>query len=164
MLLTTQNHTEGASSGYAVRVSRSESDATAKLDLSGLIGEYVKFEVWIMTEDPTVIVGYEGDGGIYDLERVSSTGDWQKLSGSFRIPEEWTGASLYFATDGSGDFFLDDISVSKLKEGDPEIADAYDPGPAQAFGALSEEGIAEVQPDNITFWDRIVNWFKNLFN
>ncbi|MBO4900302.1 MAG: endo-1,4-beta-xylanase [Lachnospiraceae bacterium] len=164
MLLTTQNHTEGANPGYAVRVSRSESDATAKLDLSGLVGEYVKFEVWILTEDPTVVVGFEGDGGIYDLERTSSTGDWQKISGAFRIPEDWSGASLYFETDGAGDFFLDDITVTKLKEGDPEITDAYDPGPSQATGALSEEEIAEIQPDNITFWDRIVNWFKGLFD
>ena len=170
MLLTVENHTEKANPGYAVKVSRSETDATAKLDLSGFIGEYVKFDVWIKTEDPAVVVGFEGDGGTFELESTSSTGDWQELSGAFLIPKDWIGASLYFETDGSGDMFLDDISVSKLKEDDPAIADAFDPEePVQATGALSEEELAEQQAaeqqqsDNIGFWDRIVNWFKGLF-
>ncbi len=171
MLLTVENHTEKANPGYAVKVSRSETDATAKLDLSGFIGEYVKFDVWIKTEDPAVMVGFEGDGGTFELESTSSTGDWQELSGAFLIPKDWIGASLYFETDGSGDMFLDDISVSKLKEDDPAIADAFDPEePVQATGALSEEELAEQQAteqqqsDNISFWDRIVNWFKGLFD
>ncbi|MCR5511669.1 MAG: endo-1,4-beta-xylanase [Lachnospiraceae bacterium] len=171
MLLTVENHTEKANPGYAVKVSRSETDATAKLDLSGFIGEYVKFDVWIKTEDPAVMVGFEGDGGTFELESTSSTGDWQELSGAFLIPKDWIGASLYFETDGSGDMFLDDISVSKLKEDDPAIADAFDPEePVQATGALSEEELAEqqateqLQSDNISFWDRIANWFKGLFD
>ncbi|SCY53042.1 Endo-1,4-beta-xylanase, GH35 family [Lachnospiraceae bacterium XBB2008] len=169
MLLTVENHTEKANPGYSVKVSRSETDATAKLDLSGFIGEYVKFDVWIKTDDPAVVVGFEGDGGTFELESTSSTGDWQELSGAFLIPKDWIGASLYFETDGSGDMFLDDISVSKLKEDDPAIAYAFDPEePVQATGALSEEELAEQQaaeqqPDNIGFWDRIVNWFKGLF-
>ena len=171
MLLTVENHTENADPGYAVKVSRSEVDATAKLDLSGFIGEYVSAEVWMKTEDLNVMIGFEGDGGTFELESIASTGDWQKMSGVFLIPKDWTGAALYFETNDSGDMFLDDIAVCKLKEGDPAIAGAFDPNtPVQATGALSEEELAEQQAaeqqqsDNISFWDRIANWFKGLFN
>ncbi len=120
MLLNTENNTKGASPGYSVKVSRSESDATVKIDISGFTGEYISQELYIKTEDKSVIVGIEGDGGSFALEKYDSNGGWICASGCYHIPEEWSGAAIYVETDGIADIYLDDIAINKLKEDDPK--------------------------------------------
>ena len=67
-------------------------------------------------------MGIEGNESVL-LSEEASSGDWTLLSGDFLIPAEWTGASLYFETDGNADFFLDDVSVTVIDEKDVAISE-----------------------------------------
>ena len=188
MLQNKENNTKGASPGFSVKVSRSESDATVKIDISGFIGEYITQELYIKTEDKSVIVGIEGDGGSFALEKYDSAGDWICASGCYHIPDDWSGAAIFVETDGSADIYLDDIAINKLKEDDPKRSECREADDTTgATGITSDndqgntdgtaDGSSDDGADNSTpdgadssepgFFTRIItkitDFFRNLF-
>ena len=136
MLMTVENHTEGVSPGYALKVSREEQDASVRLDLSGFAGKPVKISAYVKTEDNTVIMGTESDVSAVLCE-VPSDGDWNRLEGNCILPDD-TAVSLYIETDGAADMFIDDITVTLIDEDDINEAEGK-PGekgkPVPAEGA-----------------------------
>ena len=172
MLLTVENHTEGMSKGYSLKVSRSENDATVKLDLSGFAGEIVSGEVWVKTEDKHITVGMDGGGAPYPLTEADSAGEWTKLDFAVHIPDDWS-PSLYIETDGSADIYLDDISIDKVKADSDEARNAIEPGEEQADQASADAetddgddagpGNAEGEEgsgQDISIWEKIVKWLS----
>ncbi|MBO4899951.1 MAG: endo-1,4-beta-xylanase [Lachnospiraceae bacterium] len=167
MLMTKENHTEGADKGFALKVSRSEQDATVKLDISGFAGEYVTGSLWVKTEDAHVTAGLEGGGYPFVLAEEDSDGEWTCIEFAVHIPEDWD-ATLYVETDGSADVYLDDISIDKIKEDEAAAKGALEPGKDQTespegSGAGQQE--AEESGENggsagteESLWSRIVAW------
>ena len=169
MLMTMENHTAGVTKGYALKVSRSEVDATVKLDISGFAGEYVSGELWVKTDDSHVTVGLEGGGYPYVLSEADSDGEWTVMEFAVHIPEDWD-ATLYVETDGNADIFLDDISIDKIKEDEAVEKGAVEPTATQAdaddtveSGTESEAGAEVSNGSGNSLWNRVVNWFKRLF-
>ena len=169
MLMTMENHTAGVTKGYALKVSRSEVDATVKLDISGFAGEYVSGELWVKTDDSHVTVGLEGGGYPYVLSETDSDGEWTVMEFAVHIPEDWD-ATLYVETDGNADIFLDDISIDKIKEDEAVEKGAVEPTATQAdaddtveSGTESEAGAEVSNGSGNSLWNRVVNWFKRLF-
>ena len=169
MLMTMENHTAGVTKGYALKVSRSEADATVKLDISGFAGEYVSGELWVKTDDSHVTVGLEGGGYPYVLSEADSDGEWTVMEFAVHIPEDWD-ATLYVETDGNADIFLDDISIDKIKEDEAVEKGAVEPTATQAdaddtveSGTESEAGAEVSNGSGNSLWNRVVNWFKRLF-
>ncbi len=168
MLLTTENHTEGVGKGYALKVSRSEADATVKLDLSGFAGEIISGTLWIKTGDPNITVGLEGGGTPYAVCETESTGDWTEASFTVHIPDDWD-ASLYVETDGSADIYLDDISVDKLKADSDEAKNAIELGtePETETGQAGNAGETDTAAgtddsvQSLNLWGKIVNWLSD---
>lgn len=138
MLMSVQNHTEGVSPGYAIKVSREEQDASVKLDLSDFAGKSIKAGAYVKTDDNKITMGIMGDEDII-LSEKASDGEWTFLEGTCTIPEGMS-AALYIETDGAADMFIDDITVSIIDEAEVK-------GP----GEVSEDNIEtpEVSADNI---------------
>ena len=104
------NHTEGAPIGRCLKVSREESDATVRLDISRFIGETIDISIWVKTADSAVTLGAAGDSDTV-LSTTSSNGEWVEIKGACKLNEGLQSASLYIETDGSADVFIDDVSV-----------------------------------------------------
>ncbi len=172
MLLTTENHTEGTTKGYALKVSRSENDASVKLDLSGFAGETVSGEVWVKTDDKHITAGLDGGGSPFVLAEADSAGEWTKLDFTVHIPDDWS-PSLYIETDGNADIYLDDISIDKVKADSEEAQNAVDPGADQSdqtSAGADIDGDEDADADgsdvpdstgqNMSIWDKFVNWLS----
>ncbi len=169
MLLTVENHTEGMSKGYSLKVSRSENDATVKLDLSGFAGETVAGEVWVKTDDKHITAGLDGGGSPYALVEADSAGEWTKLDFAVHIPDDWS-PSLYIETDGSADIYLDDISIDKVKADSEEAKNAVEPGvekPDQSSENVESNGgdtsgneAEDNARQNMSVWEKFVNWLS----
>ena len=61
-MVNTENHTEDAVIGYALKISRSEQDASMKMDLSSYIGRTVKITAFVKTQDKKIRMGLEYNG------------------------------------------------------------------------------------------------------
>ena len=88
VLVNTENHTEDAVIGFALRVQRAEPDATVKKEINSFIGASVDITMHIKTEDKEIILGLEGTD-TQELARVSSDGEWTEVKASAGIPSDW---------------------------------------------------------------------------
>ena len=110
VLVNTENHTEDAVIGFAMRVQRSEQDATVKKELNEFLGASIDVTLYVKTADSEIVLGLEG-AETQELLRVPSDGEWTELKASVKIPADWPSAALYLETDGAQDIFVDDISI-----------------------------------------------------
>ncbi len=110
------NHTEGATIGYSLKVSRNEQDASMKLDVSRYAGKNVTITAYVMTTDAKIRLGLETSSDTQLLE-VDSAEEWTELSVNYVIPEDAPAAFIYIETDGNADFYVDDISVVINEDG-----------------------------------------------
>lgn len=113
------NHTQDAAIGYSLLVTRKEQDASMKLDLSRYAGKSVTITAYVMTEDKKIIMGMETDSAEVLTEKEAEE-EWTLLSADVTIPEGTAAAFLYIETDGSADFYVDDISVVCREEGETQ--------------------------------------------
>ena len=117
MLQMNTNHTEKEGVGYGLKVSRAESDATLKFDISLYAGKTIDIKFYAMTKDKAVIAGIDRDEPLV-YAAVPATGDWDEVSFRFSIPEDTPSEYVFVETDGKADFFIDDVSLTIVKEGD----------------------------------------------
>ena len=110
------NHTEGATIGYSLKVSRNEQDASMKLDVSRYAGKNVTITAFCMTEDKKIRMGLETSSAEQLLE-VDAAEEWTELSVNYTLPEDAPAAYIYIETDGKADFYVDDISVVINEDG-----------------------------------------------
>ena len=111
------NHTEGATVGFSLKVSRNEQDATMKLDVSRYAGKNVTITAYVMAEDKKIRMGLETDASTQLLEVDSVPEDWAELSVNYTLPEDAPAAYIYIETDGKADYYVDDISVVINEDG-----------------------------------------------
>lgn len=115
------NHTEGVAIGFSLRVSRTEQDASMKLDVSRYVGKTITVTAHVMTEDKKIRLGLDA-GGDTVLVETDSAGEWTELSATCTIPEDIRAAFIFIETDKAADFYVDDISVIYEKGGSEKEA------------------------------------------
>ena len=114
-MVNTENHTEDAVIGYALKISRNEQDASMKMDLSSYIGRTVKITAFVKTQDKKIRMGLDTTVSEQLIEKNASD-DWVEVSAECTIPEDLNSANLYLETDGSADFYVDDIDISVVSQ------------------------------------------------
>ena len=147
MLKIKVNHTEDAKPGFSLQVRREEADATVRYDLTRFIGHTIRLSYYVKSEvDPVFRTGIDGyeDGGVIEIvtgtpeagegeeeaaepvegeeaaEAVEAP-EWYLVDTVIKLPEGLESASLYFETDGAGEFYIDDFTISVAD--DMEVSD-----------------------------------------
>ncbi|MFU0826321.1 MAG: Beta-xylanase [Lachnoclostridium sp.] len=123
-IVNTENHTKNATIGFALRVRRSEKDASMKMDLSSFIGRTIKITAFVKTQDKKIFMGLDTTTS-QQLAEENASDDWVEVSATCSIPKELNSASLYFETDGNADFYIDDIDITVISQ-DGEMTKAQD--------------------------------------
>lgn len=96
--------------GHSLLVTRHEKDATVKFGISQYIGCKVTVSAFVKTADSEIRMGL--DGAVPQCLTVcESTGDWTKVTFTTEISKDLTSAEFYIETNGSSDFYVDNISV-----------------------------------------------------
>ena len=100
--------------GHSLMVTRHEKDATVKFNISSYIGEKISIRAFVKTTDSTVKMGIDGSEPIELVSVASKENDWTCLEAVTVLDSNMNSAEFYIETDGNGDFFVDDIFVSKI--------------------------------------------------
>ena len=103
----TQSHT----GGHSYSVKRSAQDANMSFDVSKYIGQNVAVKAYVKTTDQKIKLGLDGDTPLLISEVGAVANGWTEVSGVLTIPNKLTSAKMYIETDGTADFYVDDISV-----------------------------------------------------
>jgi hypothetical protein len=114
-MVNTENHTEDAAIGFAIRVRRSEQDASMKMDMTSYIGRTVRITAYVKTQDEKIRMGLDTTTSEQLVEEKASD-DWVEVSAICSIPEDLNSANLYIETDGNADFYVDDIDISVVSQ------------------------------------------------
>ncbi len=112
MLKIKENHTEGANPGFSLQVRREAEDATLRYDISRFIGHSIGISYYIKSADEILRMGVDGyeDAGSVEFS-TSVHDDWVLVETDLKLPEDLDSASLYFETDGNGEFLIDDFAI-----------------------------------------------------
>lgn len=119
-LAARKNHTPDQAVGFGVKVSRDDKDANVKFDITRYAGNVIDLSLFAMTDDAVITIGIDGSFPlVLDKKQAKGTDSdgWVELSRKFNVPEGLGSVYIYVETDGSNDFFIDDISI-KLAEAD----------------------------------------------
>lgn len=114
-IVNAENHTEDATIGFAIRVRRSEKDASMKMDISSYIGRAIKITAFVKTQDKKIFMGLDTTTSQQLVEKDASD-DWVEVSAICSIPKDLNSANLYFETDGNADFYVDDIDITVISQ------------------------------------------------
>jgi len=173
MLVNIDNHTEGADPGYCLKVSRKEQDASVKLDISRFIGEDIRVEAYVKTSGNAVYQGISGDdfdnrSDPVKLEDTDASGSgWIHTEEVFYVPGEWNSAEIYWETDDSEDIYIDDVSVKILADDDPDKGNDPRKWAEEIIDDLSGGNVVsspdEASEELNSVWDKITNFFRNIF-
>ncbi len=118
-----ENHTPDARTGFSLEVSREAVDATLRYDISRFIGHTITISYYIKSEDQTLTMGTDGydDAGTVSFDTPEF--DWTLIEATLKIPEDIDTVGLFFETEGSGMFLIDDFSI-KLAD-DLQVDDGF---------------------------------------
>lgn len=114
-MVNTENHTEDAVIGFAIRVRRSEQDASMKMDMTSYIGRTVRITAFVKTQDEKIRMGLDTTTS-EELVEEKASDNWVEVSAICSIPEALNSANLYIETDGNADFYVDDIDISVVSQ------------------------------------------------
>ncbi|MCR4791263.1 MAG: endo-1,4-beta-xylanase [Lachnospiraceae bacterium] len=130
MLKMKENHTPDAATGFALQVRRDAVDATLRYDISRFIGHAITISYYIKSEDQILTMGIEGfeDAGSVSFDTPEF--DWTLVETTVRLPENLDSAGLYFETEGSGEFLIDDFEIRMCD--DVQMADGFEGGGTDA--------------------------------
>lgn len=98
-------------SGQAFLVKRTEQDATMKFDVSKYIGHTIDIKAYVKTSDAKIRLGFDADTPVILTQEDAVADGWTQVSATYKLSKDLTSASMYIETDGSADFYVDDISV-----------------------------------------------------
>ena len=102
------------SGGHSLQVTRAEKEATVKFNISAYIGQKVRINAYVKSSDNVIRLGIEGVKNGMLTEVPVEKGGWTYVSAETEIPADLTSAEFYIETDGSTDYFVDDILVEKV--------------------------------------------------
>lgn len=97
--------------GHAFQVRRDAQEASMKFDVSKYIGNVVNVKAFVKTTDSKIRLGMDGDNPIQITEVNTVPGEWTEVSGTYQITNADASANMYIETDGTADFYVDDIFV-----------------------------------------------------
>ncbi len=97
--------------GHSFLVTRDAQDATMKFDINRYIGNVVNVKAYVKTTDSKIRLGLDGDNPIQIAEVDTVPGEWTEISGTYQIGNNVSSANMYIETDGTADFYVDDIFV-----------------------------------------------------
>lgn len=81
-------------------------------DVSRFVGQTIRVHAWVKTTDPTVKLTGDIEGVWPNIAVVdTSSGEWTEVDGTYSIPAELTGLSLYFETNDRADIYIDDVTI-----------------------------------------------------
>ncbi len=99
--------------GHSLAITRHEKDATVKFNISSYIGMKIKISAYVKTSDNIIRLGIDSSEPI-ELASVPSVKDgWTRIEAVTVLDENMNSAEFYLETDGSADYYVDDIFVSK---------------------------------------------------
>lgn len=105
-----QSHTPGE---HSLQVTRHEKDATVKFGISQYIGHKVRVTAFVKTADKVIRMGLDGSIPRVLTEEVSQN-NWTKISFESEIPDNINSQEIFIETNGSSDFYVDDLSVIRI--------------------------------------------------
>lgn len=132
----------------ALKVTRSEKDATVSLDISKYVGMEVEVSAYVKTTDDKITLGVDL-GECTELSTVDAGDDWTLVTGKIAISDELKSAKAYIETSGNAVMYIDDFTVRPVKE-DPKA------------GWIEEDGIwfYYVDGEKATGWiDDAGKWY-----
>lgn len=97
--------------GHSYMVTREEAEASMKFDVTPYINQLIQVTAYVKTTDKKVKLGFEGSTPIEIACVDAVQGDWTKITGVYQLPNDITSAKMYIETDGTADFYVDDIFV-----------------------------------------------------
>ena len=151
MLKMMVNHTEGVNTGFSLQVRREAVDATLRYDISRFIGHTINISYYIKSEDQQLTMGVEGYDDAGSVSFDTPEFDWTFIETTLKLPEDLDSAGLYFETEGSGEFLIDDFSITladdtAMGDGFLRSAEESEPAPegveAPGGGSGNESGVS----------------------
>lgn len=112
MPVLTVTDEQSHSNGHALKVRRSAQEATMSFDVSKYIGQTVNVKAFVKTEDKKIRLGLDGSTPTLIKEVDAKAGEWTEILVPYTIPKSLTSANLYIETDGTADYYVDDISLT----------------------------------------------------
>ena len=97
--------------GHSFLVTREAQDATMKFDVTKYIGNVVNVKAYVKTTDNKIRLGMDGDNPILITEVDVIPNEWTEISGTYQISSDVASANMYIETDGTADYYVDDIFV-----------------------------------------------------
>lgn len=110
VLSTTAKETRTAG-GKSLLVTRHEKDATVKFSVASFVGKKIKIQAYVKTEDTVVKMGIDTTTSTELTAIKTVKGEWNLIEAETEIPDNLNSADIYIATDGSADYYVDDILV-----------------------------------------------------
>lgn len=99
--------------GHSYCITRHEKDATVKFNVGAYIGNKISFTAFVKTADKKIKLGLDGAVS-KEYACVDSAADgWTKISAEMELPSNLKSAEVYIETDGSADYYVDDIFVER---------------------------------------------------
>ena len=119
-LTIVKDGTARTGSGYLKVSGRTQTWEGAKFDVSDFKGRKITIEAWMRGTNPgktnlktqmeLVTSGGSTYPAVYAAE--GQKGEWIDVSGEFDVPEDVTAAYVYFETDNTADYDLDDVKIT----------------------------------------------------
>lgn len=150
------NHTPGIEMGFGLKVTRSAKDANLRINISKYCGKNLTVTFYGKSSDSTMYMGLDGTEPLVLKEKNVNMDEWTKFMVNFDVPAGKS-AFLFVETDGTADFYIDDVSIVFTKEGEtpPEITEDDEAETVDGIGAPDEqtankkvENNTEIEPSN----------------
>lgn len=105
--------TDANSGSKSLLVTREETDANVKFDISKYIGRNINIEFAVKSNDTEINVGLDADEPV-KLGTYNLTGAWNSFSFNYTVPDGISSAQIYIETNGNSDLYVDDFNVTVL--------------------------------------------------
>ena len=109
IMVTDKESRDNAS--HSLFVTRHEKESTVKFNIINYVGHKVRFTAYVKAVDSVVRFGLDGAKPLQMGEIQVVKNEWNKISGEVALSTDMLNAEIYVETDGTGDFYVDDITV-----------------------------------------------------
>ncbi len=110
--ITVTNEQSHTANGHSLKVKREAQEASMSFDVSKYIGQTVDVKAFVKTTDAKIKLGLDGSSPVLIKETDAQADGWTEVNATYTIPNTLTSANFYLETDGTADFYVDDISVT----------------------------------------------------
>lgn len=141
------NHTPDALLGLSAVVTVADEDSYCTMDMSKFAGKNVNVKIYLTSDaTDTVSVGV-CDPDETELVSASIDTDWSVVSFNHKFAEEAGNKCIYFRGTKSADFYIDDISITIVEDGETMEAYAAKDGDEIVEAAATEGEVIKANED-----------------